>query len=153
MTALLFQSVDELGEKIAAYRKARARHGHDADGGTVTVMLHTFVGDQDAMVRQTVRGPFRSYLEDSVDLWRRGLAALDSLDDRARNKVLDFAFERYYRTSGLFGTPDSALSMVGNLRAAGADEIACLIDFGVAESTVLSGLESLAVLKDKALSL
>ncbi|MBF6059960.1 LLM class flavin-dependent oxidoreductase [Nocardia terpenica] len=153
LTALLFQSVDELGEKIAAYRKARARHGHDADGGTVTVMLHTFVGDQDAMVRQTVRGPFRSYLEDSVDLWRRGLAALDSLDDRARNKVLDFAFERYYRTSGLFGTPDSALSMVGNLRAAGADEIACLIDFGVAESTVLSGLESLAVLKDKALSL
>lgn len=152
LTALLFQSVDELGEKIAAYRKARARHGHDADGGTVTVMLHTFVGDQDAMVRQTVRGPFRSYLEDSVDLWRRGLATLDSLDDRARNKVLDFAFERYYRTSGLFGTPDSALSMVGNLRAAGADEIACLIDFGVAEPTVLSGLESLAVLKDKALS-
>ncbi|PXX71569.1 natural product biosynthesis luciferase-like monooxygenase protein [Nocardia tenerifensis] len=153
LTALLFQSVDELADKITAYRKARARHGHDADGGRVTVMLHTFVGDDDAEVRRTVQGPFKSYLADSVDLWRRGAQALDDLDDRSRNKVLDFAFERYYRTSGLFGTPDSALPMVESLHRAGADEIACLIDFGVAESTVLTGLESLAALANKARSL
>ncbi len=150
LTALLFQDIDELAEKLVAYRKARARHGHDADGGTVTVMLHTFVGDAQDQVRRTVRGPFRDYLEDSVDLWRRGLPALDSLDDRSRSKVLDFAFERYYRTNGLFGTPDSTLSMVERLRDAGANEIACLIDFGISESAVLAGLESLAVLKDKA---
>ncbi|MFI6041803.1 MupA/Atu3671 family FMN-dependent luciferase-like monooxygenase [Nocardia sp. NPDC051321] len=153
LTALLFQSVDELADKITAYRKARARHGHDADGGKVTVMLHTFVGDDDAAVRQTVQGPFRSYLADSVDLWRRGAEALDALDDRSRNKVLDFAFERYYRTNGLFGTPDSALPMVESLHRAGANEIACLIDFGVAESTVLDGLASLATLANKARSL
>lgn len=153
LTALLFQSVDELADKVTAYRKARVRHGHDADGGRVTVMLHTFVGDDEAAVRQTVQGPFKSYLADSVDLWRRGAQALDELDDRSRNKVLDFAFERYYRTSGLFGTPDSALSMVESLHRAGADEIACLIDFGVAESTVLTGLESLATLANKARSL
>ncbi|WP_280409837.1 MupA/Atu3671 family FMN-dependent luciferase-like monooxygenase [Nocardia brasiliensis] len=153
LTALLFQDVDELADKIAAYRKARARHGHDAAGGRVTVMLHTFVGDDDAAVRQTVHGPFKSYLADSVDLWRRGAQALDELDDRTRNKVLDFAFERYYRTSGLFGTPDSALPMVASLHHAGADEIACLIDFGVAESTVRTGLESLATLAQHARSL
>ncbi|MFE9577206.1 MupA/Atu3671 family FMN-dependent luciferase-like monooxygenase [Nocardia sp. NPDC006044] len=153
LTALLFQSVDELADKITAYRKARARHGHDADGGKVTVMLHTFVGDDDAAVRQTVQGPFKRYLADSVDLWRRGAEALDGLDDRSRNKVLDFAFERYYRTNGLFGTPDSALPMVESLYRAGADEIACLIDFGVAEQTVLDGLESLATLANKARSL
>ncbi|WP_254205787.1 MupA/Atu3671 family FMN-dependent luciferase-like monooxygenase [Nocardia alni] len=150
LTALLFQDIDELAEKLTAYRKARARHGHDADGGTVSVMLHTFVAPTQDQVRQTVRGPFRSYLEDSVDLWRRGLPALDSLDDRSRNKVLDFAFERYYRTNGLFGTPDSALSTVERLREAGANEIACLIDFGIPESAVLAGLESLAILGDKA---
>ncbi|MET9489739.1 MupA/Atu3671 family FMN-dependent luciferase-like monooxygenase [Nocardia sp. NPDC006630] len=153
LTALLFQTVDELAEKITAYRKARAHHGHDADAGKVTVMLHTFVGDDDAAVRQTVQGPFKSYLADSVDLWRRGAEALEDLDDRSRNKVLDFAFERYYRTSGLFGTPDSALSMVESLHRAGADEIACLIDFGVAVPTVLDGLESLATLANKARSL
>lgn len=153
LTALLFQSVDELADKITAYRKARAKHGHDADGGKVTVMLHTFVGDDDTAVRQTVQGPFKNYLADSVDLWRRGAEALDVLDDRSRNKVLDFAFERYYRTNGLFGTPDSALPMVESLHRAGANEIACLIDFGVAESTVVDSLASLATLANKARSL
>ncbi|MEU8899317.1 MupA/Atu3671 family FMN-dependent luciferase-like monooxygenase [Nocardia sp. NPDC048505] len=153
LTALLFQSVDELADKITAFRKARARHGHDADAGKVTVMLHTFVGADEAAVRDTVRGPFRSYLADSVDLWRRGAESLDALDDRSRNKVLDFAFERYYRTNGLFGTPESALSMVESLRQAGAGEIASLIDFGVAAPTVLDGLESLAALAGKARSL
>ena len=33
LTALLFQGVAELAEKIAAYREARARHGHDPASG------------------------------------------------------------------------------------------------------------------------
>lgn len=146
LTALLFQEVDELAEKVAAYRKARARHGHGIGEGTVTVMLHTFVGSDEALVRQTVEGPFKRYLEDSVDLWRRGSAALDSLDAKSRAKVLDLAFERYYRNNGLFGTPDSAAAMIGRLRAIGVDEIACLIDFGIPDAQVLEGLESLATL-------
>ncbi|MFI6868850.1 MupA/Atu3671 family FMN-dependent luciferase-like monooxygenase [Nocardia sp. NPDC050406] len=152
LTALLFQEVDELAEKLAAYRKARARHGHGIEEGTVTVMLHTFVGEDEARVRKTVEGPFKRYLEDSVDLWRRGSAALDSLDEGSRAKVLDFAFERYYRNNGLFGTPDSALSMVERLRAIGVDEIACLIDFGIPDAQVLAGLDSLAALEKRALS-
>ncbi|MEV6772053.1 MupA/Atu3671 family FMN-dependent luciferase-like monooxygenase [Nocardia sp. NPDC051030] len=149
LTALLFQEVDELAEKLAAYRKARAEHGHGIDTGTVTVMLHTFVGKDDALVRKTVEGPFKRYLEDSVDLWRRGSDALDSLDQKSRTKVLDFAFERYYRNNGLFGTPESALSTTTRLRAIGVDEIACLIDFGIPDSEVLAGLESLATLKNR----
>ncbi|NNH69576.1 LLM class flavin-dependent oxidoreductase [Nocardia uniformis] len=152
LTALLFQEVDELAEKLAAYRKARVRHGHGIDEGTVTVMLHTFVGESEAQVRKTVEGPFKRYLEDSVDLWRRGSAALDSLDANSRSKVLDFAFERYYRNNGLFGTPDSALSMVERLHEIGVDEIACLIDFGIPDSQVLAGLESLARLGKRASS-
>lgn len=152
LTALLFQEVEELAEKLAAYRQARARHGHDADEGTVTVMLHTFVGENDAQVRRTVEGPFKSYLEDSVDLWRRGSDALESLDEGSRNKVLDFAFERYYRNNGLFGTPDSALPMVERLRGIGVDDIACLIDFGIPDAQVLTGLESLAALRNTAAS-
>ncbi|MEC3954101.1 MupA/Atu3671 family FMN-dependent luciferase-like monooxygenase [Nocardia sp. CDC153] len=152
LTALLFQEVDELAEKLAAYRAARAKHGHDADSGTVTVMLHTFVGSDEAQVRKTVEGPFKSYLEDSVDLWRRGSEALESLDAKTRAKVLDFAFERYYRNNGLFGTPESAAAMVARLREIGVDEIACLIDFGIPDAEVLAGLETLAQLKTVALS-
>ncbi|MGW4246194.1 MupA/Atu3671 family FMN-dependent luciferase-like monooxygenase [Nocardia sp. NPDC004722] len=152
LTALLFQEVDELGAKLAAYRAARARHGHDPDAGTVTVMLHTFVGPEEARVRATVEGPFKRYLEDSVDLWRRGSEALDSLDAKTRAKVLDFAFERYYRNNGLFGTPASTTAMVARLHEIGVDEIACLIDFGIPDTEVLSGLEALAQLKSAVLS-
>lgn len=147
LTALLFQEVDDLGEKLAAYRAARAEHGHGADTGHVTVMLHTFLGGDEAAGRRTVEGPFKRYLEDSVDLWRRGSEALESLDAKTRVKVLDFAFERYYRNNGLFGTPDSTAAMVARLRGIGVDEIACLIDFGIPDAEVLGGLEALARLR------
>ncbi|WP_084523613.1 MupA/Atu3671 family FMN-dependent luciferase-like monooxygenase [Nocardia inohanensis] len=151
LTALLFQEVDELAEKLTAYRKARAANGHQGDG-TVTVMLHTFVGADEAFVRKTVEGPFKSYLEDSVDLWRRGSDALDSLDEKTRTRVLDFAFERYYRNNGLFGTPQTAAPMVERLREIGVNEIACLIDFGIPDAEVLRGLASLAALEQLARS-
>ncbi|MBL1076413.1 LLM class flavin-dependent oxidoreductase [Nocardia sp. 2] len=150
LTALLFQEVDELAEKLSAYRRARAEHGHGSADGTVTVMLHTFVGDTDAAVRATVEAPFKRYLEDSVDLWRRGSEALENLDEKSRAKVLDFAFERYYRNNGLFGTPDSTLPMITRLREIGVDEIACLIDFGIPDAEVLTGLGALAELSAKA---
>jgi 8-amino-7-oxononanoate synthase len=149
ITALLFQDVEELGTKIEAYRKARADNGHDPQSGRVTCMLHTFLGEDEAVVRQTVRAPFLRYLEDSVDLWRRGSAALDTLTQAERDKVLAYAFERYYRTAALFGTPESTVTTVERLARAGVDEIACLIDFGVPDAEVLRGLTSLDELKNR----
>ncbi len=49
--------------------------------------------------------------------------------------LLEHAFARYYGTSGLFGTPERCLAMVDRLSEAGVDEIACLIDFGIATDT------------------
>ncbi|WP_232668348.1 MupA/Atu3671 family FMN-dependent luciferase-like monooxygenase [Pseudonocardia sp. TRM90224] len=149
LTALLFQDADELKAKLDAYRRARAAHGHDPDGGRVTVMLHTFIGTDEARVRSSVEQPFKRYLRDSVDLWRRGSAALDGLSDAEQASVLDFAFERYYRTSALFGTPERASELVAQLAGAGVDEIACLIDFGIADEEVLAGLHHLTTLKDR----
>jgi natural product biosynthesis luciferase-like monooxygenase protein len=149
LTALLFQDVDELRGKLAAYRAARAEHGHDPRAGRVTLMLHTFLGTDEGSVRAVVQAPFTRYLRDSVDLWRRGSAALDSLSETEQATVLDFAFERYYRTSALFGTPDQAAELVARLSAAGVDEIACLIDFGVAGEHVLGSLRHLTELKNR----
>jgi natural product biosynthesis luciferase-like monooxygenase protein/thioester reductase-like protein len=150
LTALLFQSVDELAAKLALYRQARARHGFDPDAGQVTVMLHTFVGTDPAGVLAAAREPFTRYLAASVDLWRRGAPRLESLSEAERAALLGYAFERYVRTSALIGTPESCLPMVRRLEAVGVDEIACLIDFGVETGAVMRGLRSLRALKELA---
>jgi natural product biosynthesis luciferase-like monooxygenase protein/amino acid adenylation domain-containing protein len=153
LTHLLGQSPDELGEKIAHYRAAWRTAGHPGEGH-VTVMLHTFIGDDLAAVRERVRKPFREYLRTSVDLIA-GVAKTMGLDLRAPGftdddfeAVLDHAFERYFETSALMGTPASCRPLVERLRAMTVDEIACLIDFGVEEDAALAGLERLAALRD-----
>ena len=146
LTALLFQGVEDLGEKLAAYRQAWTRHGHPG-AGHVTLMLHTFVGADEASVRGTVREPFKRYLESSVDLWRVGEARLDDLSPRKRADLLEYAFERYYRKTALLGTTASCGRMVEAVSAAGVDEIACLVDFGVDPAAIVNGLGHLDELR------
>ena len=45
--------------------------------------------------------------------------------------ILDFAFERYFEDSGLFGTVDDGVARVESLKRIGVDEVACLIDYGI----------------------
>ena len=54
--------------------------------------------------------------------------------------LLEYSFERYYETSGLFGTPETCARMVDQLQSIDVDEIACLIDFGVDSTLVLDHL-------------
>jgi natural product biosynthesis luciferase-like monooxygenase protein/FkbM family methyltransferase len=152
LTHLLGQSVEELAERVRAYREGRREGGHDPEAGRVALMLHTFVGEDDAAVRATVRGPFREYLRTSFDLVLRlaGSAAADasSLSPADVEAMLDAAFERFYRTSGLMGTPEACLETVRRVRGAGVDEVACLIDFGVDEDLVLASLDRLRGVMD-----
>jgi natural product biosynthesis luciferase-like monooxygenase protein len=158
LTNLLGQTAEELAEKIADYRQARLEAGH-AGPGYVTLMLHTFVGPDLETVRARVRGPFLEYLRTSTDLIRkarwdcpaftvrgdRGLAPPDDSDltEAEMQAIMDHAFDRYFRSSGLFGTPDMCLEMTDRLSDLGVDEIACLIDFGVDADAVLDGLRCL----------
>ena len=158
LTNLLGQKAEELADKIAAYRQARREGGHPGRG-CVTLMLHTFVGPDLDQVRAKVRKPFLDYLRTSTDLiqkarWdcpafatrgdRRVAPADDGdLSDADMQAVMDHAFDRYFSTSGLFGTPDTCLEMVDRLSAIGVDEIACLIDFGVDGDSVLESLRHL----------
>jgi natural product biosynthesis luciferase-like monooxygenase protein len=149
LTALLFQSAEELKDKIAAYREARARHGHDPDTGHVTLMLHTFIGEDRDQVRRIVHAPFLAYLESSVDLWRNMRKPLDELSPAEHKEVLAYAFERYFQTSALFGTLDTCADFVATLRASGVDEIASLIDFGIDPDTTLDALPALDRLRER----
>ncbi|MBH8567023.1 amino acid adenylation domain-containing protein [Nostoc sp. CENA67] len=150
LTALLFQSPEELAEKIALYRQSRAANGHDPNTGRVTLMLHTFIGDDINDVRQKVREPFIEYLKTSVNLWRQGAKSLDDLNEQQRSDLLAYAFERYFQTSALFGTPETCLQMVNRLEEIGVNEIASLIDFGIDGDSVIAGLDSLKKLKELA---
>ncbi|MEN8443419.1 MAG: MupA/Atu3671 family FMN-dependent luciferase-like monooxygenase [Cyanobacteria bacterium J06555_13] len=150
LTALLFQPIEDLAEKIKLYREARAQNGHDPDAGCVSLMLHTFVGPDVDFVRDRVRQPFINYLESSIDLWRNESQPLEGLTPEEREKVLDYAFSRYFQTTALFGTPNSCMAMVDKLSAIGVDEIACLIDFGIETDSVLSNLQYLNQLRHKA---
>lgn len=148
LTALLFQPIEELAEKISLYREARKQHGYDPDSGQVTLMLHTFIGEDMKEVRNQVRTPFIEYMKSSVNLWRQGSEDLDNLSETEKENLLAYAFERYFHTSALFGTPSTCLEMVQRLQAIGVNEIACLIDFGIDGNTVLAHLNSLNQLKE-----
>ena len=135
--------MEDLAEKIACYREARAQHGYDPETGHVTLMLHTFIADDLEQVRLAVQAPFTRYLRDSVDLWRHAATDLEALSERERDMALAYAFERYFQTKTLFGTPATALERVHQLRDMGVDEIACLIDFGIHPEQAMRGLEHL----------
>src|SRR5260370_16307173 len=74
--------------------------------------------------------------------------AAESLTPKEKTAILSHAFERYFETSGLFGTVETCLAMVQRLKKIGIDELACLIDFGVAASAPLQHLSHLTRLRD-----
>ncbi|WP_229402888.1 MupA/Atu3671 family FMN-dependent luciferase-like monooxygenase [Micromonospora okii] len=137
LTALLVQRVDELAVRIEAYRQARQAHGHDPRGGTVTLMLHTFVEASDQAARAVIREPFLRYLRSSVNLWRGQWPELASID---LDRLSVFAFERYFGTAALFGSVQKCVDFVERLADIGVTEIASLTDFGVDDATVLAAL-------------
>ncbi|EMI17170.1 protein containing AMP-dependent synthetase and ligase [Rhodopirellula maiorica SM1] len=168
LTHLLGQTIEELTARIEAYRDARAKAGHEGPG-EVTVMVHTFVGDSNDEVRELVRKPLTEYLRTSASLLKgfsHTWAAfkkrtdgttvaeldLDKISDAEMDDLLAFSFERYFQSSGLFGTPDKCLDLVRKLHGAGVTEIACLIDFGVAADVAYTHLKDLDSLRLRAQS-
>ena len=161
LTNMLGQKLEDVAAKIAVYRAARLEAGH-AGEGIVSLMLHTFVGTDQAAVREKVRKPFTDYLKTSTDLIKQARwefpafaqpgkskegdsasAPQDELTAEETDALMAHAFERYFQTSGLFGTPEVCVAMVEKLKAIGVDEIACLVDFGVDTDSVLQSLEYL----------
>jgi natural product biosynthesis luciferase-like monooxygenase protein len=147
LTHLLGQDLDDLGRKIKLYREARKAHGHDE--GCVTIALHTFVGEDLAAVKEKVRGPLCRYLADSADLLK-GLsqalypgAEMKDLAKEEMDVLIEHSFNRYFDLCGLLGTPDTCRTVLRKLAALGIDEVACLIDFGVATDEALGALKLL----------
>jgi natural product biosynthesis luciferase-like monooxygenase protein len=153
LTHLIGQDLTQLEAKIAQYRQAREEAGFAPEGGTVSLMLHTYLGTDLDAVRAAVRQPFRAYLRTALSLEQ--LAAVGGGAISGGHKIapheippdmvedlLDLTFERYFTSGSLMGTVESCEPTVNRLIEAGVDEIACLVDFGVGDTeAVLNSLE------------
>lgn len=153
VTNLMNQTVPELAENIAHYRAVRARHGLDPDAGRVTVLLHTYLGEDHATARAQAREPMTRYLRSSLQL-RSAASALGAGPQdvaQAGDEDLEYlfrrAYDRYCDERALIGTPRTCAPVVEVLRAAGVDEIAALVDFGMPAELMRAGLEHLDALR------
>lgn len=164
LTHLLGQSVEDVSKNIDIYRDAYKAAGHKGDGH-VTLLLHTLVGPDEEKVRQLAHAPMKRYLKSAMFLvksaaWSfptfKTLSAdtgksldeyFETISDEDMDELLDFAFDRYYETSGLFGTAERCIKMVDSLKEIGVNEIGCLIDYGLDTDTVLEHLPYLNELR------
>ena len=151
LTHLLDQDLAQLMAKISAYREARRSAGY-ARPGRVTLMIHAFLDGDPVLARAKARGPFKEYLRTATELWRVlfgsvGTDYLKELSQEDMEVMLDRAVERYFKQSGLFGSAESTLPLLQAFSAAGVDEVACLVDFGVSTEDALNGVYELARLK------
>lgn len=146
-TMLYGNNLDVMQKKIALYRNARQEAGFDPDKGVITLMLHTLMLENRELVQQAVKVPFKDYIKSSLDAHLK--AAVDEYGGKAlseieKGKMLEYAYQRYFKTGAVFGAVEDGRKIVDQAIAAGVDEIACLVDFGVDYSVVR---ESLTYLK------
>jgi len=157
LTHLLGQTAGALAEKVRLYREAWHEAGHPGHG-IVTLMLHTLVGDTDEEVHQLVREPMKRYLGSSLTLAAKHLASVpflqhpehidtDALTPELVDQTLEASFEKYFAMASLLGSIEKCMDVVQQMADIDVDEIACLIDFGVAEDRVLAALENLNVVR------
>ena len=146
LTHMLGQTSEGLAENIRIYREALQENGYASKSRKVALMLHTFISDEED-IRTIVEQPFKEYLKQSVNLLLP-LAKEQALDiDKDMDMVLNIAFERYYHSSGLFGSVSECLQKTRQFQALGVDEVACLIDFGVNSETVMRNLPNIAIVQ------
>jgi amino acid adenylation domain-containing protein/natural product biosynthesis luciferase-like monooxygenase protein len=157
LTALLTLTVDELAERIALYRRALREHGHDPDKRTVTVMMHTYLAPSAEQAIETAREPLVRYFHAHSDLRDHAVRSLPEVagdlkqlqemtDPEQMDRLIRLSVERYLRGSALIGSPQSCLANVRRLHSLGVNEIACLVDFGVAHELVIDNIDSIAAL-------
>ena len=153
LTHMLGQDMPALEEKIAAYREELAKNGFDPEQGEVTLMLHTYIGKDLDSVQEVVKEPFKNYLRSSIGLVKNLLKGMGvenaNLEADEMEDLLEMVFQRYWKTSALFGTVESCRKLVRKLKSIGVTEIGCLIDFGIDLNLVLAGLPELNELKDE----
>ena len=140
LTHLIGQDIATLAQKIQRYRDSRANHHFAPAQGTVSLMLHTYLGPDTETVKARVRTPFREYLRSAISLEEQSARSggvisgghridVHDIPTNVMEDLLDLTFERYFQTAALMGTVADCTEFIWQLKDIGVDEVACLIDF------------------------
>lgn len=146
--SLTSYSFAELTRRISLYRESLARHGHDPQAGKVTLMLHTHVGDDEDAIKEKVRPSLTNYLCSHMKQSTHVMNVCADAEIKDMNVITSSAFEHFFATSSLLGTPSKCSHLLERLLGIGVDEAACLIDFGMDVDSVMEGLHHLNALKN-----
>ncbi|WP_328336107.1 MupA/Atu3671 family FMN-dependent luciferase-like monooxygenase [Streptomyces violaceus] len=153
VTNLMTQTVEQLRDNIALYRRTRASHGLGPDAGRVAVLLHTYLAEDHDTARTEAYEPLSRYMRASLSVFSGVTNSLGHSIDLADlseddlDAVFRRAYGRYCDQRALIGTVDSVRPVVDAVTAAGADEIVALVDFGVAQDALRGGLPRLDALR------
>jgi natural product biosynthesis luciferase-like monooxygenase protein len=151
LTNMNQKSPEEFRAKTRLYRDALSAAGYDPVQGVVSLMLHTYVTEEVEAARDRLRQAYGGYLLTNMGLQMRqaeGIGADVSLGEADREFIMESAFQRLLDTHGLVGTPQNCVEKVARFAAAGVNEIACLIDFGLETEEVLRSLRLLVEVKE-----
>jgi natural product biosynthesis luciferase-like monooxygenase protein/amino acid adenylation domain-containing protein/non-ribosomal peptide synthase protein (TIGR01720 family) len=149
LTHLLGQEVSELKKNIAIYKQSLLENEFSVDEAKISLMIHTFIGNDINEVEKIVKTPFKQYLKTSAGLIKNIAKDLDKeiLGEQDIETILDIAFERYWKTTALLGTEESCMGLLNEIYNIGVTEVACLIDFGINENIIIENLKNLTRLK------
>jgi natural product biosynthesis luciferase-like monooxygenase protein len=147
----LRHDLSEFVRKVKIYREAiETHHGRR---GHVTLMAHTYVGEDREAVRAIARPALTSYLKVNLDMQKDNSSG--KREEKGFTQLNERESEIMIRTQvnddlqsplSFVGTLEHCAEQAASLRENGVDEIACLIDFGIGTDEVLASLRRLSTL-------
>jgi len=144
VTNLFGEQLKNITQKISVYKKSLADNGFDPDSKMVSLIVHTYLGENLEEVQASFKTAYRNYLEINLDLQHKqakGKGQNLDLKPVDKESIIKNATHRLLNQHGLIGTPESCLSNIEFFKSIGVDEIACLIDFGISDVQVLQSLK------------
>jgi natural product biosynthesis luciferase-like monooxygenase protein len=147
----LKHDLKEFIRKSQLYRDAiQAHHGRR---GHITLMAHTFVGENHEEIKAIAGPAMAKYLKVNIGMQKDH--SVGSRQDAGFSCVSERESEILIRTQvtndlhsplSFVGTLDQCAHQAERLSESGVDEIACLIDFGIGFEDVMSSLHRLSAL-------
>jgi natural product biosynthesis luciferase-like monooxygenase protein len=149
---ILKNSMNEFVRKVQIYREAMNKyHGRV---GHVTLMAHTFVAESEKEIEEVVKPAMADYIRINIGMQQNNSAgaghekgnfsSLSAKDVEVMTKMQ--VTQNLQSPLSFIGTLDHCAEQAEKLKQSGADEIACLIDFGVNKDHVMASLKRLAQL-------
>jgi natural product biosynthesis luciferase-like monooxygenase protein len=151
--------------KAQLYRDAiQAHHGRR---GHITLMAHTFVGDNEDAIRTIAKPAMAEYIKANIDMQKdHSIGTKDEqgslrktswvnpevsrLSERQAQEIIEWqVLNNLGSPLSFIGTFDQCAQQAERLSENGVDEIACLIDFGIGFNDVMASLRRLSVLLSK----